>query len=123
MSWIKKRNGKIIKSKNDLVKDDIDISYYAIMADKAVAHIEEFGNFAATEEGIERFNYILDIYKLLAVYTNVWGDADGNIAPTLKKLGDYVNPNDYELTDGFGPTETFAFITDINNIIKQYEAL
>ncbi|WP_296799195.1 AMP-binding protein, partial [uncultured Methanobrevibacter sp.] len=35
-----------------------------------------------------------------------------------EKLGDYVNPNDYELTDGFGPTETFAFITDINNILK-----
>ena len=27
------------------MEDDIDISYYAIMADKAVAHIEEFGDF------------------------------------------------------------------------------
>ena len=28
------------------MEDDIDISYYAIMADKAVAHIEEFGDFS-----------------------------------------------------------------------------
>lgn len=32
--------------KNLKMEDDIDISYYAIMADKAVAHIEEFGNFS-----------------------------------------------------------------------------
>lgn len=32
--------------KNLHMEDDIDISYYAIMADKAVAHIEEFGNFS-----------------------------------------------------------------------------
>ncbi len=28
------------------MEDDIDISYYAVMADKAVAHIEEFGEFS-----------------------------------------------------------------------------
>ena len=28
------------------MEDDIDISYYAVMADKSVAHIEEFGEFA-----------------------------------------------------------------------------
>ena len=28
------------------MEDDIDISYYAVMADKAVAHIEEFGDFS-----------------------------------------------------------------------------
>jgi hypothetical protein len=32
--------------KNLKLEDDIDISYYAIMADKAVAHIEEFGDFS-----------------------------------------------------------------------------
>ena len=32
--------------KNLHMEDDIDISYYAIMTDKAVAHIEEFGEFA-----------------------------------------------------------------------------
>ena len=32
--------------KNLKMEDDIDISYYAIMADKAVAHIEEFGDFS-----------------------------------------------------------------------------
>lgn len=32
--------------KNLGMEDDIDISYYAVMADKAVAHIEEFGEFS-----------------------------------------------------------------------------
>ena len=32
--------------KNLHMEDDIDISYYALMTDKAVAHIEEFGEFA-----------------------------------------------------------------------------
>lgn len=32
--------------KNLGMEDDIDISYYAVMADKAVAHIEEFGDFS-----------------------------------------------------------------------------
>ena len=32
-----------------------------------------------------------------------------------EKLGEFKNTNDYHLIDGFGPTETFAFITSINN--------
>ena len=47
--------------------------------------------------------------------------ADNNSLDVLlvggEKLGDFVNLNDYKLVDGFGPTETFAFITSIDNII------
>ena len=32
-----------------------------------------------------------------------------------EKLGDFESPEDYLLIDGFGPTETFAFISSINN--------
>ncbi len=35
-----------------------------------------------------------------------------------EKLGVYENSNNYKLIDGFGPTETFAFITSINNADK-----
>ena len=32
-----------------------------------------------------------------------------------EKLGEYKNNNDYQLVDGFGPTETFSFVTSIKN--------
>ncbi len=32
-----------------------------------------------------------------------------------EKLGEYENNNDYQLVDGFGPTETFSFVTSIKN--------
>uniref|UniRef100_UPI00388EE4B4 amino acid adenylation domain-containing protein n=1 Tax=Methanobrevibacter sp. TaxID=66852 RepID=UPI00388EE4B4 len=35
-----------------------------------------------------------------------------------EKLGQVVNSNKYQLIDGFGPTETFAFITSIDNSDK-----
>ena len=35
-----------------------------------------------------------------------------------EKLGEFVNDNEYELVDGFGPTETFAFISSIKNSQK-----
>ncbi|MBR0372315.1 MAG: D-alanine--poly(phosphoribitol) ligase subunit DltA [Methanobrevibacter sp.] len=35
-----------------------------------------------------------------------------------EKLGDFESPEDYLLIDGFGPTETFAFISSINNSDK-----
>ena len=35
-----------------------------------------------------------------------------------EKLGDFDSPEDYLLIDGFGPTETFAFISSINNSDK-----
>ena len=35
-----------------------------------------------------------------------------------EKLGDFENPDDYILIDGFGPTETFAFISSINVVDK-----
>ena len=35
-----------------------------------------------------------------------------------EKLGKVKNPNDYQLIDGFGPTETFSYISSINNSEK-----
>ena len=35
-----------------------------------------------------------------------------------EKLGEFESPDNYKLIDGFGPTETFAFITSIENIDK-----
>ena len=35
-----------------------------------------------------------------------------------EKLGEYDNTNNYQLVDGFGPTETFSFVTSIDNSDK-----
>ena len=35
-----------------------------------------------------------------------------------EKLGEFTNNNDYQLVDGFGPTETFSFVTSIPNADK-----
>ncbi|WP_407432946.1 condensation domain-containing protein, partial [Methanobrevibacter sp.] len=35
-----------------------------------------------------------------------------------EKLGEFENSNKYQVIDAFGPTETFAFITSINNLDK-----
>ncbi|WP_405294927.1 AMP-binding protein [Methanobrevibacter sp.] len=35
-----------------------------------------------------------------------------------EKLGEFESPEDYILIDGFGPTETFSFVTSINNLDK-----
>ena len=35
-----------------------------------------------------------------------------------EKLGEFKDPNNYKLIDGFGPTETFAFISSIENSQK-----
>ena len=66
-----------------------------------------------------RINHIMMTTSVGKLFMeNVDNDVLDVLTAGGEKLGDYVNPNDYELTDGFGPTETFAFITDINNILK-----
>ena len=55
--------------KNLHMEDNIDISYYAIMADKAVAHIEEFGEFS----------WLVDPKPYEGLPWNKWKDLDVNV--------------------------------------------
>ena len=87
----------------------------SIVSDDIKLNVHQLNNYF-TNQGVNHCMITTQVGKLFM--ENIEDTSLEVLMVGGEKLGDFDSPEGYLLIDGFGPTETFAFISSINNSDK-----